>query len=381
MESAMNNSTEMINCFSTEPSKYMKWIAGIFGKLDPFKYGEGIGNLVNFAEDFYGYKIDGFEDRWFYDGISFGELDYKVENSKFEGEEKSQHVYNANVKEKIVKHYLYHGIDVTNLGDVSYVPFIAKLTKGDATITTTNPARTSNGILTFGLTMGKNPSTVKVEPDFELGTMPEIGDEIALNPKDNIFTDSRDGHKYKYVKIGSQVWMAENLAYLPSVYPSSNGSNTEPRYYVYYYQGTDVAVAKQQTSYTTYGVLYNLPAALIACPAGWHLPNKDEWATLINYLGGINTAGAEMKATSGWYGNGNGNNSSGFSGLPGGGRFATSAFNKIASGGHFWESTVIETALGDDPRAWYHHLYDNLPGVHRDNYYRQGGFSVRCIKD
>jgi hypothetical protein len=257
-----------------------------FKGLDALNKGESIANLISLVHDFYGSEITDSEDRWFYDGISFGELDYLVVNSKFEGEEQSKHTYNAIVKEKKVSYVPTAGILKTTFEkkeefvDASYVPFLAKVTKGDATITTPNPAWTTNGDLTFGLTMGKDTSTIKIELDFELGTMPEIGDEIALNPKDNIFTDSRDGHKYKYVKIGSQVWMAENLAYLPIVNLGSSKSHTEPKYYVYSYTGTDVNEAKKTSNYSTYGVLYNWPAAIAACPPGWHLASDSEWTIL-----------------------------------------------------------------------------------------------------
>ncbi|HPJ60225.1 MAG TPA: FISUMP domain-containing protein, partial [Bacteroidales bacterium] len=71
-----------------------------------------------------------------------------------------------------------------------------------------------------------------------------------------------DGKNYPVVTLGSQIWMAENLAYLPAVSPSSIGSDTEKHYYVYDYQGTNVNEAKATVNYLTYGVLYNWPAAM-----------------------------------------------------------------------------------------------------------------------
>ncbi|MFN2380349.1 MAG: FISUMP domain-containing protein, partial [Bacteroidales bacterium] len=86
------------------------------------------------------------------------------------------------------------------------------------------------------------------------------------------FVDNRDKIEYNWVRIGDQIWMAENLAYLPSVSPSSEGSETEPYYYVYAYDGSIVSEAKVTDNYNAYGVLFNWPAALTACPDGWHLP-------------------------------------------------------------------------------------------------------------
>jgi uncharacterized protein (TIGR02145 family) len=103
-------------------------------------------------------------------------------------------------------------------------------------------------------------------------------------------TDSRDGYTNHYptVRVGNQCWMAENLRYLPAVYPSNEESSIDPRYYVYGYQGFNVDEARLvEPDFHHYGVLYNWASAIDeenVCPVGWHLPNNAEWDTLITFM-------------------------------------------------------------------------------------------------
>jgi len=193
------------------------------------------------------------------------------------------------------------------------------------------------------------------------------------------FTDARDGQTYNTVQIGDQCWMAENLAYLPEVSPSSQGNNSDPFYYVYDYQGTDVNAAKATDNYSNYGALYNWPASLNACPEGSHLPTDAEWTVLTTYLGGESVAGGKMKetGTTHWNSPNNGaTNSSGFTGLPGGGRYTYGSFTYIGYYGFFWSSTEYST-----PDAWNRYLHYNYDDAYR-NYYTKGyGLSVRCLRD
>jgi len=229
------------------------------------------------------------------------------------------------------------------------------------------------------------------------------------------FVDSRDGHVYKMVTLGEQVWMAENLAYLPSVSLPTSGSESSPYYYVYDYNGTSYTEAKTTTNYQTYGVLYNWTAAMNGaassssnpsgvqgvCPPGWHLPSDEEWTQLETYLtnngykydGSIGGSDVRAKlavalvANFGWESSTNegaaGNTDypeyrykSGFSALPGGYRSTNGAFYVIGYTGFWWSSTQSTTGS-----AWYRSLTYGYGGVYRSNDTKENGFSVRCVRD
>jgi len=230
------------------------------------------------------------------------------------------------------------------------------------------------------------------------------GGEVSFNTTvlTGTFTDSRDGRVYKWVEIGTQIWMAENLAYLPSVSPSSGSSYSDLYYYIYGYEGTSVTEAKVTTNYNTYGALYNWTAAMNraasssaspsgvqgVCPSDWHLPSDDEWKELEITLGmtqaqsnatnGRGTdQGKQMKAISGWKNNGNGTNSSGFSGLPGGYRTSsTGDFTSIGYYGEWWSATE---RVSDGSMTRFLGYDFNL--VYRMYKWKTNGLSVRCIKN
>ncbi|GAA3555718.1 FISUMP domain-containing protein [Snuella lapsa] len=129
----------------------------------------------------------------------------------------------------------------------------------------------------------------------------------------NQFTDPRDGQVYEIVTIGDQTWFAENLNY-----DTADNSST-------CYDGNS-------DNCFIYGRLYSGDAAQTACPDGWHLPSKEEWETLIDYLGGINAAHVFFKPFAMQQGE-----PVGFNLLAGGWYFAD--FKDIGIEGHYYTST------------------------------------------
>lgn len=189
----------------------------------------------------------------------------------------------------------------------------------------------------------------------------------------------KDNKSYKVVKIGTQWWMAENLAYLPAVSPPIEASAIAPFYYIYDYQGTNVASAKNNPTYATYGVLYNWTAALAACPPGWHLPSDAEWTTLTTFLGGEGVAGGKLKetGTTHWVSSNTGTtNEYGFAALPAGDRSYHGSFHSIGSYGYWWSSTE-DTAN----RAWGRGVKHDNGSVERNYYYKEDGLGVRYVRD
>jgi uncharacterized protein (TIGR02145 family) len=212
------------------------------------------------------------------------------------------------------------------------------------------------------------------------------------------FTDSRDGTVYKEVVIGTQTWMSENLAYLPTVSKSGYSSLIIPCYYVYDYKGTDVSEAKSTDNYKTYGVLYNWQSSTNACPSGWHLPSEDEWTILTSYIidkgyfvegrGEKFVTGKSVGSKSGWKsdstsGNvGNdqsSNNIIGFNALPAGSHISNAGFYYIGEQSCFWSATEYFQPTTDayqyDLRSHNDFGFIGWPTT------KEFGASVRCIKD
>jgi uncharacterized protein (TIGR02145 family) len=268
-----------------------------------------------------------------------------------------------------------------NLGFISFTPYPDHnpLSTFSHTLIDLQPANTyfvrAFAVNAIGTTYGNVVSFVTLGHDWH------CGDPLI---------DTRDGQSYATVQIGDQCWMAENLAYLPSVSPSSIGSNTTPYYYVYDYQGTNVSEAKLAENYSTYGVLYNWPASLISCPDGWHLPSDNEWKVIegvVDSQYGIGNpvwdqtdwrgfdVGKNLKSNALW-GASSGTDQFGFSALPAGYRSDGGTFNYVGYHARWYTSTQYSTTS-----AWNRTLLNQYDNCRRNFRIKSFGFSVRCIKN
>jgi len=167
-------------------------------------------------------------------------------------------------------------------------------------------------------------------------------------------TDSRDGQKYKIVKIGEQIWMAENLNY-----------------------NVPGSTCFFDNSYCPkYGRLYNWKTALKVCPSGWHLPSDGEWQILMNFAGANGEGTARtLKASSGWYDNRNGTDAFGFSALPGGQvGFYGGSFNSNIYG-YWWSSSEYNAN-----NAYNWSIFYASDVAYGDKSDKSDFLSVRCLK-
>ncbi len=199
----------------------------------------------------------------------------------------------------------------------------------------------------------------------------------TLNTNCGTVTDA-DGNTYNTIVVGTKCWMAENLNIGTMVNGSSDQTNNTTIEKYCYNDNT--------ANCDTLGGLYHWDEMMQyvttegtqgICPTGWHLPTDAEWTTLTDYLGGEGTAGGKMKAVSDlWqFPNTGATNSSGFSGLPGGG-YSSGSFGNLGLIGYWWSSTQNLPST-----AWCRAMYNNFSYVNHDNLNKTYWFSVRCLRD
>ena len=228
------------------------------------------------------------------------------------------------------------------------------------------------------------PKECRFNPDIDYGTM----------------IDTRDNKQYKTVKIGDQVWMAENLNFDPGQGGSGDTKydwswchnnkaehcDVAGRFYTWAaaIDSVKLATDADKTMDCGYGKECGLDSAGSAtliqgiCPDGWHLPNNDEWNSLFTAVGGSGKAGTLLKSQTGWYGNGNGTDAFGFTALSVGRSYSYASFDFDGLYAYFWSATE-----NDSSYAYGMYLYyrgDDV-GAGLFDSYKNYGFSVRCVKD
>lgn len=188
---------------------------------------------------------------------------------------------------------------------------------------------------------------------------------IEYNPniQYGVLIDSRDGHQYKTVQIKQQIWMAENLNFVPK-----NG-NVKCTY-------------NDPCNCQKYGLLYDWNTAMNfnsqagtqgVCPNGWHIPTDSEWMKLLDTTFSTNLTALSMKAKSSLWGKNDGTDIFGFAILP--------AYEPNGSRGSgtasFWTSNEVSSS-----RAWEWTMYGNNQWMsHSEFGLKTAYYSVRCIRD
>ena len=213
-----------------------------------------------------------------------------------------------------------------------------------------------------------------------------------------------DGNVYKTVKLGNQVWMAENLRTTRYADGTLIPLGTEGNYvvaYRYYPDGNSANVSD-------YGCLYNWAAVMNGsassdanpsgvqgiCPDGWHVPSDAEWTELgiyvssqSQYVCGDYTGIAKALASEeGWNSltdpydicevgiNPDANNATGFSARPAGGYYGN--YDSFGGNANFWSATQNGSGV-----AYARGLYYNNATVDRSSSNKDNGYSVRCIRN
>ena len=242
-------------------------------------------------------------------------------------------------------------VEAWNDGDkvAAFEKFIEAYADGDSVVLSSDSKSSSSNEIATNSSSSRNDNS---------------GSEYDATAK--TLKDLRNGKVYKTVKIGDQVWMAENLNF------ETDSS--------FCYNDSAENCAK-------YGRLYIWDAAMDACPDGWHLPSEADFAALIKTVGGEDGAATKLKSTSGWSDkdgkSGNGTDAFGFSVLPAGmGNVGIYSGEDYTT--YFWGSTecgsegVPET--GDGCASTMSMDYDDVDVSLKSYAAKDLWLSVRCVK-
>ncbi|PLX18634.1 MAG: hypothetical protein C0599_11920 [Salinivirgaceae bacterium] len=161
------------------------------------------------------------------------------------------------------------------------------------------------------------------------------------------FTDKRDGKTYKTIKIGKQIWMAENLAF------------KSPKGYYAYDDNESIAIDN--------GYLYEWQVAINVCPEGWSLPNKNDFLMLLYTVSKISKKPSKELIVGGC---------SGFEAKQSGWRDELGYYSDLGENGNYWSSTKSISG-----RSWLLFVGKKGKKSYLDFAPYKIGVSVRCIKN
>ncbi len=188
-----------------------------------------------------------------------------------------------------------------------------------------------------------------------------------------------DNNEYPTVRIGNQLWMAENLKVTKYNDRTSLTINSNNTAWSTSTTGSFCWYNNDDSNKNSYGALYNWIAVNSGklCPDGWRVPTESDWSTLIDYLGGATGNSGKLKTTTQWASpNAGATNSSGFSAKPGGYRYYTGTFGGMTYGADWWTSTSFS-----DDKAWVVGVNYNNTNISKYNDNKRNGFAVRCVKE
>jgi len=198
------------------------------------------------------------------------------------------------------------------------------------------------------------------------------------------FVECKDafGNYYSVVKIGGQIWMAENLKTTKYRNGDDITNFTNNTDWGMYSISSWCNYNNDATNSNNPGKLYNWYAVFDSrniTPVGWHIPSDSEWTMLTSFLGGENVSGGKLKETDLFHWgvpNTSATNEVGFTALPGGYRLTSGQYDNLGNNGYWWSLT--ENGIN---YAWYRYIYKGSASVVRDYYNKNAGFSIRCVKD
>ena len=280
-----------------------------------------------------------------------------------------------------------YSITISEFKPVNYV--VSEINeKGDTAVLRAILSDFTSNSITYNWNTGQHTQTIKVAPP--------IAGSYTVNVIDNSTGCSNssvgvlksnakavydvEGNSYDTIRIGKQTWLKQNLrsghySNGDSISKSSEGSipwlNAKAGAYNFIYNTTDFK--------KTYGATYNRYVSLSnkICPVGWHVPNKTEWDTIINYLGGSSIAGNKLKAESGWSNEGNGTNNYNFTAYPAGGALCC-VNGYVGTYANWWS-----TSKNGSSNSYFYSIESSQSTITSDYFLgtADDGYSIRCIKN